>query len=209
MPQPQKTNSEIEIKLPVTDPRATIRAIRALGATSHGRTFESNTLYDTPHSDLRKSGRLLRVRIEHAAPGTTRTQSTRVRRILLTSKGPSAQHGAKKKNPRYKERTEREVVTSRHFPDWHTTLASLGFERAFRYEKYRTSFRLCGLHLDLDETPLGTFLELEGHPTAIDRVARALGYTPAAYIRGTYWDVYAADCRRQNRKPSNMVFPKK
>ncbi|MGC1167481.1 MAG: class IV adenylate cyclase [Candidatus Acidiferrales bacterium] len=209
MPQPQKTNSEIEIKLPVTDPHTTIRAIKALGATSHGRTFESNTLYDTPHFDLRNSGRLLRVRTESAAPGLTRTHSTRVHRVVLTSKAPSRQHSASRKNRRYKERAEREVVASDRPHNWPAELARLGFEPAFRYEKYRTSFRLRGLHLDLDETPVGIFLELEGRPAAIERVARALGYTPAMYIRGTYWDVYAADCRRHNRKPGNMVFPKK
>ncbi len=209
VPQPRKTNSEIEIKLPVTDLRATIHAIRALGAISQGRIFESNTLYDTPHSDLRCRGRLLRVRTEFAAPGTSRVHSTRVRRVVLTSKGPSRQHQSPKKNPRYKERAEREVVADHDSRDWRATLAPLGFQPQFHYEKYRTSFRLRGLHLDLDETPVGTFLELEGHPTAIDRVARALGYRPDHYIRATYWDVYAADCRRRGRKPGNMVFPKK
>jgi hypothetical protein len=53
------------------------------------------------------------------------------------------------------------------------------------------------------------FLELEGQPKAIDRVARALRYTPADYIRGTYWDVYAADCHRRGREPKNMVFAAK
>jgi adenylate cyclase class 2 len=206
--QPRKTNREVEIKLPVSDLRATIRAIRALGAISQGRTFESNTLYDTPHSHLRNYGRLLRVRIESAAPGTTRIHGIRVRRVLLTSKGPSLKPRVKKKNPRYKERAEREVVAS-HPRDWPAELARLGFRPAFCYEKYRTSFRLRGLHLDLDETPVGTFLELEGQPAAIDRVARALGYPPASYIRATYWDLHAADCRRRGRKPGNMLFPKK
>ncbi|MFZ3330975.1 MAG: class IV adenylate cyclase [Candidatus Acidiferrales bacterium] len=209
MPQPRKTNSEIEIKLPVTDLRATIRAMRALGAVSQGRTFESNTLYDTPHSDLRNRGRLLRVRIESAAPATARIHSISVRRVVLTSKAPSRQHNATRKNRRYKERAEREEVAPHDARNWPATLAALGFQPAFRYEKYRSTFNLHGLHLDLDETPVGTFLELEGRPAAIDRVARALGYTPGQYIRATYWDVYAADCRRRGRPIENMVFPAK
>ena len=78
----------------------------------------------------------------------------------------------------------------------------------FRYEKFRTAYRLprSRLHLDLDETPVGVFLELEGEPRAIDRAARALGFAPSDYIRGTYWDVYAADCRRRGRIRRNMVF---
>jgi len=52
----------------------------------------------------------------------------------------------------------------------------------FRYEKYRTTFRLPdsnawanGLLIELDETPIGTFVELEGPAAAIDRAAEELG----------------------------------
>jgi adenylate cyclase class 2 len=85
-------------------------------------------------------------------------------------------------------------------------LGSLGLRPGFRYEKYRSTFRLPGLHLDLDETPIGVFLELEGSPSAIDRTARALGYAPRDFIRATYYDLYAADCRRHGRIPRNMLF---
>jgi adenylate cyclase class 2 len=206
VPQPRKTISEIEIKLRVSDIRATARAIRALAAISHGRLFEQNTLYDTPQSDLRRRGWLLRVRIETATGKSA--SKPRFRRVLLTSKAPPHQASGIKKKPRYKERAEREVVADPS-RDWPAALAALGFRPSFRYEKYRTSFRLRGLHMDLDETPVGVFLELEGQPIAIDRVARALGCTSADYIRGTYWDVYAADCRRRGRQPKNMVFPVK
>ena len=206
MPQPQKTNREIEIKLPVADIRATVLTIKSLGASSHGRVFEQNTLYDTPSSDVRACGRLLRVRVETPAARNQPTSKARTGRVILTSKAPPRQLQGTKKTHRYKERAEREVVADPS-RDWPASLAALGLQPAFRYEKYRASFRLHGLHMDLDETPVGTFLELEGHPKRIDRVARALGYTPADYIRGTYWDVYAADCRRRGRQPKNMVFP--
>jgi len=85
-------------------------------------------------------------------------------------------------------------------------LKSLGFRPGFRYEKYRSSFRLRELHLDLDETPLGVYLELEGSPSAIDRTALAFGYGPKDYIRATYWSLYAAECRRRKVKPRNMLF---
>jgi adenylate cyclase, class 2 len=205
VPQAQKTNREIEVKLPFSDIRAALAAIKALGAVSHGRVFEQNTLYDTPRSDLRRRGRLLRVRIEAAAPPRSRNRHRRVRRVVLTSKAPPHQPQGTRKSPRYKERVEREVTASRS-RDWAASLRTLGFKPSFRYDKYRTSFRLRGLHMDLDETPVGVFLELEGRPAAIDRVARALGYTPAAYILGTYWDVYAADCRRRGRELKNMAF---
>jgi adenylate cyclase, class 2 len=208
VPQPRKTQAEIEVKLRVTDLAAAIRAIEELGAVSHGRVFESNTLYDTPHSDLRRRGRLLRVRSESAPLAGRRNRQGRARTVVLTSKAPPPQPHSTKKKSRYKERAEREVVAS-HSRDWRATLARLGFQPQFHYEKYRTSFRLRGLHLDLDETPIGTFLELEGHPAAIDQVARTLGYTTASYIRATYWDLQASDCRRHDRPMKNMVFPAK
>jgi hypothetical protein len=43
-------------------------------------------------------------------------------------------------------------------------------------------------------------------PTAINRTARALGFSPKDYIRATYWTLYAADCRRRHRKPQKMLF---
>jgi adenylate cyclase, class 2 len=209
VPQPRKTHAEIEIKLAVTDLDATICAIQALGAVNQGRVFESNTLYDTPHSDLRHRGRLLRVRSESAPLAGRRNRQGRARKVVLTSKAPPPQPRNTEKRSRYKVRAEREVVAPKDRRDWRATLNALGFQPAFRYEKYRTSFRLRGLHLDLDETPLGTFLELEGRPAAIDRVARALGYKPDRYIRGTYWDVYVAACRRRGRPIRNMIFPAK
>ncbi|MGH9560335.1 MAG: CYTH domain-containing protein, partial [Terracidiphilus sp.] len=106
---------------------------------------------------------------------------------------------------RYKEKLESEfaVATPKR---WERSLRAIGFKPGFRYEKYRSSFRLRGVHVCLDETPIGAFLELEGSPAAIDRIARQLGYKPRDYIRGTYWDLYAADCARQGKSPRNLLF---
>ena len=210
MPPPRKTNREVEIKLAVSDLHTTKRAIKALGASFHGRVFEANTLYDTPHADLRSRGRLLRVRTESAsAPNQPQfPQPHPPRRPHLQSSAPIAKRGSKMKS-RYKERAEREVAARHTTRSWPAALRRLGLQPSFCYHKYRSSFHLGALHLDLDETPVGTFLELEGRPAAIDRVASALGYTPSAYIRGTYWDLYSADCRRRGREPRNMVFSKK
>jgi len=52
----------------------------------------------------------------------------------------------------------------------------------FRYEKYGPPF-ICqiqnvgrGLLIELDETPIGAFVELEGPAEAIDRTATELGF---------------------------------
>jgi len=193
------TNREIEIKLRVDSLPETIHRLRQIGAVNHGRAFEENTLYDTPDAAFRNSGRLLRLRTETLANGQ--------RRALLTAKAPvsHARHKRPKRGPRHKERLEREatVLDPRRLT---RLFRAIGLRPSFRYEKYRTSFRLPGLHLDLDETPVGTFLELEGRPAAIDRVARTLGYSLSDYIRVTYWDLYAADRRRRRLPLKNMVF---
>lgn len=193
------TNREIEVKLRIGDLRQIIKDIRRLGARCDGRVFERNTLYDTPDGDFRRSDMLLRLRVE--TPARSELVRAGKRRAVVTSKAPAPASA----RSRYKVKLEREVAVDS--PEkWPATLRSLGFRPGFVYEKYRTTFRLPGLHLDLDETPVGTFLELEGSPRAIDRAARALGFSPRDYIRGTYWDVFQAECRRRGRFPKNMRF---
>jgi adenylate cyclase, class 2 len=198
------TNREVEIKLQIADLPSLLRRLRKLAVQSRPRILEQNTVYDTPGSYFRRCGRLLRLRLETPAPfGSPLRRSHR--RAVLTSKAPPLRRRHQSSLRRYKERLERELVI-RAQARWPRLLRSLGLRPAFLYEKYRTSFKLPRLHLDLDETPAGVFLELEGAPQAIDRAARALGFTPHDYYRGTYWDVYVADCRRRGRMPRNMVF---
>ena len=199
MPARRVATRETEIKLRIADLLALRRTLRRLGATSLGRVLERNALYDTPGGDLRRRGRLLRLRIETPAglPGARGGS----RRGVITAKAPVRSPSGS----RYKEKLEREREV--RIPErWPSVLRALGMQPAFRYEKYRTAYRLPGLHLDLDETPVGDFLEIEGAPRGIDRAARALGFSPRDYIRGTYWDLYAAECRRRGRFPENMLF---
>jgi adenylate cyclase, class 2 len=194
------TSLETEIKLPVSHLPDLLRRLGQLGARDSGRVFEQNTLYDTPEGDFRGHGRLVRLRSETANGRRT---------AKLTSKAPvEPKKASRKRVPRHKRRIESEVDV-RPAKKTAAMLEAIGLRPSFRYEKFRTSFRLGGLHVDLDETPVGTFLELEGRPGDIDRVARKLGYKRADYICGTYWDVYAAHCRREGRRPRNMLFAHK
>ncbi len=193
------SHRETEIKLRVADLAGLIRKITYLRAHCSGRVLERNTLFDTPGEDLRRCGRLLRVRIETPAPSSPIPAG--LARTVITSKSPVPAAASS----RYKEKLERELVV-RPRRSWPASLLPLGFRPGFRYEKFRTTFRLPGLHLDLDETPVGVFLEIEGAPASIDRIARALGFSPRDYIRSTYWDLNAAECRRRGRIPGNMVF---
>ncbi|MGA2509663.1 MAG: class IV adenylate cyclase [Candidatus Acidiferrales bacterium] len=194
-----RTNHETEIKLRVADIPAVLRDLRRLGAKDHGRVFEANALYDTPNSDFWRRHRLLRLRTETPAPSEALPGGRSCAVVTSKAPVPGARH------TRYKQNFEREVAI--RFPGrWPRILRALGLRPGFRYEKYRTAFSLPGLHLDLDETPVGVFLELEGSPHVIDRIARALGFSPRDYIRGTYWDLYQAECRRTGRIPRNLLF---
>jgi len=193
------TNREIEIKLRVERADEMVRKLRGLRARCEGRVLERNTVYDTSEGDFRRHGRLLRVRVE--TPAGSRMVRPGRQGAVVTSKAP-APMGRRSK---YKEKLERELAI-RGPGGFEAALRRMGLRPSFVYEKSRTTFRLGGLQLCLDETPAGTFLELEGSARAIDRAARALGYGPKDYLRSTYWDVYAADCRRRGVKPGNMVF---
>ncbi len=190
---------ETEIKLRINDLPALIRKIRKLRPRCLGRVRERNTLFDTPNSDIRRRGRLLRLRLE--TPAASQLIPAGRKRAWLTSKSPAPASAP----ARYKHNLESEsrVDPSR---DWLSAFRAIGFRPGFRYEKFRTSFRLSHAHLDLDETPVGAFLEIEGTPREIDRIARALGFSPRDYIRATYWDLYAAECRRRGQIPRNMLL---
>src|SRR3989442_1922830 len=91
---------------------------------------------------------------------------------------------------------------------------AVGLRGWFRYEKYRTSFQLpatrrwaAGLHVELDETPIGNFLELEGPTQAIDRAAELLGYSPRDYVTQSYLALFLGESRKQGTPAPDMVFP--
>jgi adenylate cyclase class IV len=214
MPRHRRTNREIEVKLRVADVPDTLRKLKNLGARYESRVLERNTLYDTPDSDFRRRRALLRIRAEGPAPragypSASVARRSPTRRTILTSKAPAALRSPRDRH--YKEKLERELVVAGSSTHWDSKLRSLGLSPGFRYDKIRSTFRLSrlpGLAIELDETPAGTFLELEGLPRAIDRAARALGYSSRDYYCGSYWDVYVADCRRKGITPRNMVFDK-
>ena len=198
---PPQRKEEIEIKLRVAYPAALRRHLRLLGARLLRRVFERNAVFDTPGGLFYHRGRLLRLR--SVTPGAGKRRD-RPLPGLITFKGPS------KSSRPYKVREEVEL----NLPDAHraeTLLRAVGLVPAFRYEKWRTSFRIPALptlHVYFDETPIGCFIELEGSPRAIDRAARLLGYHPADYLTSSYRALYLIYCRRRGIQPRHMVFPR-
>jgi adenylate cyclase class 2 len=86
-------------------------------------------------------------------------------------------------------------------------LEQLGFVPEYRYEKYRTSFAVAGVVACLDETPLGCFVELEGEPDAIDRLATRLGFGPKDYIRASYRELHRTAVLAGSARPGNLLLP--
>jgi adenylate cyclase class 2 len=209
-------NQEVEIKLRVTHVSAIRRRLKQIRARIVSpRTYEYNTLYDTPKGGLARRGQLIRIRIERAPSASGRNARLRATKAILTYKGPSQPAGSSRRTidkpsgkGRYKVREEVEVAIS-DGEQMRRILSALGLRPLFRYEKFRTTYTLPGirkLKIDLDETPIGTFLELEGAPSDIDRVAKRLGYSRSDYVTPTYGALYIADSLRLGRKPTDMLF---
>ena len=209
---------EIEVKLHIADINELRAKLRKLGAKPAPRVFERNILYDTPASELRETGRLLRIRIE--TPASDRRQSTSASKAarsarshshargILTYKAPISSGIEDSLSSRYKQKAEIEIEFH-PAENLETILTAINLRPGFRYEKFRTKYRLRrfpDLHLDLDETPLGVYLELEGSPAAIDRAAFLLGFPPEDYITASYWDLHVADARGRNVTPGDLVF---
>ena len=211
---------EIEIKLKISDAKSLKRALKHLSAHpvggGTGRVHEWNVIFDTPQGGLAKHGQLLRIRTETPEAKSKKGKGVIGQRTLLTFKRPlgggTAASGHAQQHHRHKVREEFEVevasagVLTRIFE-------GLGMSGWFRYEKYRTTFRLPaasswakGLLIELDETPIGTFVELEGPPSAIDRAAQELGYARRDYIMKSYLALYLEECRQKGREPRDMVF---
>jgi adenylate cyclase class 2 len=214
---------EVEIKLRVPDLRALVAKLRRLGARKLSHVWERNTLFDTARGRFAKRGHLLRLRVVTPVDaGGREKDGANSKRLagLLTYKGPSLKlpefDGARRPGgggarQRYKVREEVELEVGN--PEkLRTILGALGLKPSFRYEKVRATYALRGVpgvKLELDVTPVGIYVELEGAPRQIDRAARRLGYQISDYITRSYLALHFEACRRRGVKPKDMVFPRK
>ena len=178
---------ESELKIPV-DTLEEIR--RRLGEINAERICESerevNILFDTAGSQLAAAGQVLRVR--------------RVGdRHILTFKGPATFDGAVKK----RREIELEVSSSGRISE---LLHALGYAPGMRYEKDRESWNLGGARVDLDHTPIGNFVEIEGPISCLEATARQLGLDPADAVAQSYISLWRAFRRKHPEYGRDMVF---
>jgi adenylate cyclase, class 2 len=212
---------ETEIKLRISDSRALLRLLKKLGARpvggGTGSVHQENVIFDTPQGQLAKHGQLLRIRTEIPKPNKSQRSGPPKKRFLLTFKRPieklfeSGPQDIPKAIHKVRDELELEISDAGALSK---IFEGLGMSGWFRYEKYRTTFRLPtsqtwahGLRIELDETPIGTFVELEGPAEAIDRAAEQLGFSKRDYILKNYLALYVEDCRRKGEEPRHMVFP--
>jgi len=159
--------TEIEVKIKVADPKAIREKLLALGAViARERHAETNVLYDFATAELRTRRQALRLR-------------TAGKRATLTFKGEP------QRSRSFKVREESETQV-RNPKELRKILKALGLKETFVYAKRRTVLRKARLTIAIDETSVGDFIELEGERHEITRLARALGFGRADFIKSDY-----------------------
>jgi len=174
---------ETEIKLRLASVEPTRDSLRRIGARLvRERHFEDNALFDDARGSLRASGTVLRLR---------RTPQGAV----LTFKGP------REIKDGVKSREERETAVG-DAGELGAILHGLGYRPQFRYQKYRETWTHRGQEIEVDETPIGAFLEIEGDADGIHAVAAELGFSRFDYVAESYVGLFFAGGGQ-----GDMVFP--
>jgi adenylate cyclase, class 2 len=82
----------------------------------------------------------------------------------------------------------------------------LGLHVWFRYEKYREEYAAEDVMVALDETPVGTFVEIEGGENGILMMTEALGRTAQDFILESYRSLFIRHRNEFGLRGENMVF---
>jgi len=208
-------SAEIELKFPIDDlPGLQVRLPTLGFHLDTPRTFEQNTLYDTPTRTLRQSKQILRLRRYGDLWTLTHKRPT----------GPSEQGDPS----RYKVRIETETLID-DGPALTAIFHQMGYEPVFRYEKFRTQWSHTtptidgplftgpahptqiltvnpSFHLVLDETPIGDYAELEGPAAWIDDTLARLNVDPATCLTDSYGSLFLDWKQRTGSLAEHLTF---
>jgi adenylate cyclase class 2 len=177
---------EREVKLRFDSPEEARAAILAAGATPlRGRRLQEDALLDTEDEDLRRRRCVLRIRTDSG-------------KSLLTFKGP-VQPASMKVRDEYETIVGDGQVLQQ-------VLEELGLHVWFRYEKYREEYSAEDVTIALDETPVGTFVEIEGGEHGILSMTVALGRSPSDFILDSYRSLFIQHRERYGFSSTDMVF---
>ena len=141
------TNQETEAKFYIQDlDRIRTRLHELQAKLIQPRVLETNIRFDLPDASFRSERRVLRLRRDTDARLTYKDPSQNEQGVL----------------------SRREIeFTVDDFDKAKQFLEALGYQPAFYYEKYRTTYGLiqtseASIHIMLDELPYGNFVEIEG-----------------------------------------------
>lgn len=177
---------EREVKLRFDSPEQARAAILAAAATPlRCRRLQEDALLDTEDELLRRRRCVLRIRTEAG-------------KSLLTFKGP-VQPGSMKVRDEYETVIGDGEVLQR-------VLEELGLHVWFRYEKYREEYAAEDVTVALDETPVGTFVEIEGGEQGILAMTEALGRTASDFILDSYRGLFIQHREKFGFSNAHMVF---
>lgn len=177
---------EREVKLRFATPDDARAAVVASGARpARPRRLQDDALFDTDDEALRRRRCVLRVRREGD-------------RSALTFKGPVLPGRMK-----LREELETGVADGAVLA---LVLERLGLHVWFRYQKYREEFAADQVTIAVDETPVGTFVEVEGTEEGIATAAAALGRTTADYILDSYHGLFLKYREVLGFRGAHMVF---
>lgn len=147
-------------------------------------SFEDNWVLDRS-GELERTGCVLRLRADG-------------RGARLTFKGPRSFDGVAK------VRAEHETSIG-DVEQVRALFAALGYREARRYQKVREEWRVGGVHVALDHTPIGDYVEFEGERAEV--LAKRCGLDVQNVEQRSYLRLYE-DYRKQHPEaPPEMVFP--
>lgn len=183
------TAIETEIKFRIKDAAALEKNLENAGFRQvTPRTFESNTLFDTPERTLRKAQQILRIRQYGESWVLTH------KRVPLESATEHHKH---------REETETHVEDGKALAQ---VFERLGYIACFCYEKWRTEWADGIGHCVLDETPIGLFAELEGPPEWIDASAEKLGVPRSEFMTESYGRLFESWKESNGSNAQNLTF---
>jgi len=177
---------EREVKLSFDSPDQARAAVIAARATLiRSRRLQHDVLFDTADQQLARAGCALRIRFEDEAG-------------VLTFKGPVVP-GSMKVREEHETKVDDPSALRR-------VLEGMGYRACFTYEKFREEYALPELVAAIDETPVGTYVELEGSEPAILAATQLMERTPADFVLASYRTLFLAS-RSAASPDGDMVFP--
>ena len=190
-PVTKELNLEIEVKLACDD----LDRFRNAGlplTLETPRHFEDNWLLDLLDQSLLQQGAALRVR-------------------SVDGKGTLTYKGVVKQTHESRLKVREEIETAVDEPERVIELFErLGYQRSCRYQKYRTGYSvpLGGLVLKIlfDETPIGSFIEIEGDENSVLKALDTAGFSAGDIIRESYPELQAARCKALGIPLEDLIF---